>query len=202
MRRTPGVVVVAPGVFAGTNSQKAIAAVPVGEGVAAAGEIWVQRRVVLVARMQVTPGGIGLPYFDHSVRHRPPILIQHPPAYRNSFAQRFTTMLASEVAGLRIHSLRREYRTRDLRKRVRQIDERLRGRSLQRRSIWWMQMRRLHPGKGAAVRRHAAGLLLHAGPCVLRSRLSPGHVARNLCGEETPCQADYRKHVRISPPVV
>ena len=47
----PGVVVVAPGIGAGADGDEAVAALVVGQGAAAAGEVRVERRVVLVDRV-------------------------------------------------------------------------------------------------------------------------------------------------------
>src|SRR3546814_12377870 len=80
MLRPPGIVVIAPGIGAGLDGDEAVAALVVGDGAAIAGEIRIERRVVLVDGVAVTAGRIGLPQFDQRARHRPDVFVEHTPA--------------------------------------------------------------------------------------------------------------------------
>ena len=53
VRRPPGVVVVAPGILARADGDEAVAALGVGDGAPGAGEVRVERRVVLVGLVRV-----------------------------------------------------------------------------------------------------------------------------------------------------
>ena len=68
VRRPPRVVVVAPRILAGLDRDEAVAALGVGQRAAAAGEIGIDRRVVVVARVRIAAGGVGLPDLDQRVR--------------------------------------------------------------------------------------------------------------------------------------
>src|SRR3546814_7622230 len=49
----------------------------VGDAAPAAEEVGIERRVVLVRRMDVAPGGVGLPDLDQRVGLRAPRLVEH-----------------------------------------------------------------------------------------------------------------------------
>src|ERR1700748_361791 len=54
VRRAPRIMVIAPGIFSGPNRHEAVAAFGIGHRVAAAAKVWVERRVVLVALVEIT----------------------------------------------------------------------------------------------------------------------------------------------------
>src|SRR5450830_1092753 len=64
MRRTPGLVMITPGIRARFDGHKTVTAIVVGEHLAEASEIRVQRCIVLVALVPVAAGGITLPDFQ------------------------------------------------------------------------------------------------------------------------------------------
>ena len=68
VRRSPGVLVVAPRVGAGLDRDEAVAALVVGEAAAGAGEVRVERRRVLVDLVRVAAGRVRLPDLDERVR--------------------------------------------------------------------------------------------------------------------------------------
>src|SRR5579863_1782663 len=105
VRRPPGVVMVAPGIFAGADGHEAIAALRIGERVTATCEIWVQWSVVLVAFMQITPGRVRLPDLDQRISHRPTVFVYHSPTHHNAFPERLAGMLLGKIAGFHIHGL-------------------------------------------------------------------------------------------------
>src|SRR3546814_4867877 len=80
MLRPPGIVVIAPRIGAGLDGDEAVAALVVGDGAAIAGEIRIERRVMLVDGVAVTAGRIGLPQFDERARHRPTVFVEHTTA--------------------------------------------------------------------------------------------------------------------------
>src|ERR1700750_870686 len=69
------------------DRQEAVAPLLVGEHPSVAMEIRIERRVVLVGRMVVAAGGVGLPDLDHGVRHRPPVLVRDRAGDDDPFAQ-------------------------------------------------------------------------------------------------------------------
>ena len=86
--RPPCVLVIRPGIGAGTDGQHLVAAVGVGEDPSGAGEIRIERRVVLVRRVVVAAGGVGLPDFYHRMWHRPPVLVGDAPGDDDPLALR------------------------------------------------------------------------------------------------------------------
>src|ERR1700692_1592682 len=72
MRRAPRIGAVAPGIGAGLDRQKAIAAIRPADHLAGAGEIGVERCVVLVDRVVIAPGRVALPELDEGARYRSP----------------------------------------------------------------------------------------------------------------------------------
>src|ERR1700751_274616 len=74
---TPGIVMVAPRVFARTNGFKSKAAFRVSNKRRAAGEVRVEWGIMLIAGVKVTPGGIGLPDPDKGPSNRPTLLGQN-----------------------------------------------------------------------------------------------------------------------------
>ena len=99
---TPGVVMIFPGICAGANRDESIVALIVGECVTAAGEIGIQRSIVLIHFVKVATGCIGLPDFDERVGQRAGVFIQDAAADDDTFAERFTSALASEIEGFAV----------------------------------------------------------------------------------------------------
>ena len=86
--RTPGVVVIAPGIGAGLDGDEAVVAVRVRLRAAGAGEIRIERRGMLVDDMDVAAAGIGLPDFDQRVRHAAAVLVEHMAVHDDALAER------------------------------------------------------------------------------------------------------------------
>jgi hypothetical protein len=78
---------VAPGIGAGLDGDEAVAALVVGHHAALAREVGIERRVVLVARMDVAAAGVGLPDLDQGTRHRAPVLVDDAAGDDDAFAQ-------------------------------------------------------------------------------------------------------------------
>eukprot|EP01022_Parablepharisma_sp_SALTPOND_P016942 TRINITY_DN2599_c0_g3_i6.p1 TRINITY_DN2599_c0_g3~~TRINITY_DN2599_c0_g3_i6.p1 ORF type:complete len:1173 (+),score=341.22 TRINITY_DN2599_c0_g3_i6:1282-4800(+) len=107
MRRAPGLVVVAPGIRAGLDADETIAAFVIGEHLAEAGEVGVQRGVVLVLLVEVAAGGVALPDFQQRIAHRLAVLVQHAAGDHDLFAQRFALALRGQVHVVRQDQLGR-----------------------------------------------------------------------------------------------
>src|SRR5215469_1611391 len=177
VRRAPGVVVVAPGIFAGTDGDETIVTVCVGQCVAAASEIGVERRVVLIHFVLVTPCGVRLPNFHHGVRGGSPVFIENPPANDDALPKWFAAMLFGEVEGFRVYARRADAGPGDFRQRVGKVDKGLRGSPLRGGNIGRMQMIGLRAGIRAAVShqlRHVANLLGSCNSVYRRSGSAPG----------------------------
>jgi hypothetical protein len=95
--RPPGIVVIAPGVTSWLDRDEAVATFIIGESAAQTGEVRVERSIVLVQRMQVSPGGVRLPEFHQRAPNRPGIFIEHSSRDNDPFAHRRLLMLASEI---------------------------------------------------------------------------------------------------------
>ena len=65
----------------------------VGHDLAGAGEIGVERRVVLVDRVVIAAGGVALPQLDQRPRHRPPVLVEHAARDDDPLAERRARVL-------------------------------------------------------------------------------------------------------------
>ncbi len=89
--------VVAPRVCTGPDGDKAIAALVVGQRVAAAGEIGIEAGVVVVMGMQVASGGVGLPDFHQRATQRPAVGVEHPADHDDTLADGLATMLTGEI---------------------------------------------------------------------------------------------------------
>src|SRR4029077_5741079 len=97
VRRAPGIRMILPRVGAGVNGDKPVAALAIREHAAAACEIRVERRGMLVHAMTVAPRRLGLPNFDQGSRNRASFLIQHESAHDDSFSLSFPAVLLREV---------------------------------------------------------------------------------------------------------
>src|SRR6185369_1640435 len=88
MGRPPRVVVIAPRVGAGSEGEKPILAALVGEHAAGAGEIGIERGVVLIDVVDVASAGVGLPDFEQGVGYRPAGVIENPAGHDDALADR------------------------------------------------------------------------------------------------------------------
>ena len=88
MGRAPGIGTVGKRVRPRTDSQKLVIARFIGETAAIATEIGVEWRLVVIARVLVTPSGIGLPDLYPRGAKGGAILICYAARKQSSFAQR------------------------------------------------------------------------------------------------------------------
>src|SRR6266704_571735 len=158
VRRAPGIVVVAPGILARPNADEAVAAFGVGHGAPGAGEVRIERCIVLIGAVRVAPGRVRLPDFDQGVRHRLAVLVEHAPAHDNALADRLAPVLAGEIVVGRLDVAVAEDRAGQLGQGLRRHDERLRRASLLRRGVWRVVVLRLGTRMKAAVARQLAAL--------------------------------------------
>src|SRR5215471_10900710 len=131
---TPGIVMVAPRVFARTNGFKSKAAFRVGNKRRAAGEVRVERGIMLIAGVKVAPGGIGLPDLDKGPSNGPTILVQNPPAHQDPFPEGFPVRTFGHINRLEVFRWR-EYGAGEFGDGLRQVDQRLAWRSLNGRNV-------------------------------------------------------------------
>src|SRR3989449_5466016 len=135
VRRAPGIVVVAPGILARPNADEAVAAFGVGHGAPGAGEVRIERCIVLIGAVRVAPRRVRLPDFDQGVRHRLAVLVEHAPAHDNALADRLAPVLAGESVVGRLGVGVGENQAGQLGQRLRRHDERLRRAALLRRGV-------------------------------------------------------------------
>src|SRR6185503_9549341 len=76
VRRTPGVVMIAPRVMSWLDRHEPIAALFVGKGPAGSREVRIQRRVMRVDFVCVAPTRIGLPDLDKGARQRTSVVVE------------------------------------------------------------------------------------------------------------------------------
>src|SRR3981189_1392476 len=94
--RTPGVVVITPGIGAGLDGDEAVVAFRVRLRAAGTGKIRIERRRMLVDDMYVTAAGIGLPQFDQRIPHAATAFVAHMPPPDDALAERFALALQRE----------------------------------------------------------------------------------------------------------
>ena len=112
------------GIGAGLDRDEAIAAVVVGDGAAAAGEVRIERRRVLVDPMAIATGRVGLPDLDQRVANGAAVAPEHATADDDALAQGLARVLRRQIAVARAHVVRPERRAGQVRERLRQQQER------------------------------------------------------------------------------
>src|SRR5204863_2400580 len=163
MRRAPCVVMIAPGIFAGANRDEAVAALRVGRRASGAGEVRVERRIVLVGAMWVAPGSVGLPDLDQRMRNGLAVLVEHASVDDDALADRLAFVLASQIVISRLDIVMAENRTGQFRERLGRNDERLRRMAFRGRRVRRIVIVGLSPGMRAPI---GAGLLHRSGPFI------------------------------------
>ena len=87
------------GIRAWPDGHEAVAPLVVGAARGRAREVRVERRVVLVARVEIAAGRVGLPDLHERPASRTAVLVQHAAAHDDPLAQRLPRRAAREVAG-------------------------------------------------------------------------------------------------------
>src|SRR5215207_1522126 len=98
VRRTPGVVVILPGIGPGLYRHEPVAALVVREASPHPREVRVERSRVPVVLMGVASGGVGLPDLDEAAPYRPSVGVEDAPGNDNPLTQRLAGMLAGQIA--------------------------------------------------------------------------------------------------------
>src|SRR5688572_2373375 len=101
VRGTPGVVVIAPRISARLDGLEAVPPRIVGERPPGAGEIGVERRVVLIYRVPVAPARVRLPELDQRIGYGTRILVEHAPAHDHALADRLARVLPCQIVFVR-----------------------------------------------------------------------------------------------------
>src|ERR1700712_5509694 len=94
--RTPGVVVIAPGIGAGLDGDEAVIALRIGLRAAGTGEIRIERRRMLVDDMDIAAAGIGLPQLDQRIRDTATVFVEHMAVHDDALAERLALALQGE----------------------------------------------------------------------------------------------------------
>src|SRR6266550_7498107 len=143
MGRPPCVGMVEPRISSRLDRQVAIFAVLIRHAPSRTGEIGIERRVVLIDRMMIAAGGVGLPDFDDGVRHRPFVLIEHPTDDDNALAHRLLTSfgVVREIVLSRFQLDVAEQRSGDLRQSLLDRHEPFQRPALDRRTIRYESVR-------------------------------------------------------------
>ena len=97
---------ISPRICARAHGHKAVPALTICEGVAAASEIRIEWRVVLIVFVQIASSGVGLPNFHEGMGKRAAIFIEYTTTNYYSFADRFAGMLAGEIASFHVDVFR------------------------------------------------------------------------------------------------
>src|SRR5207249_4191400 len=126
----PPVEGVVPGIGARSDGEETVLALLVGERAPRAGEVGIERRIVLVLAVQVAPGRIALPELDQRLRNRPAIAVEQPPGEDDALAQRLPFARAGEIDEGGTSPTRGEARAGDLREPLLEPQGRALGRAL------------------------------------------------------------------------
>src|ERR1700681_4186214 len=97
MRRTPGIVMISPGVGTWLHGLKFVAAFCVRHYAPAAIKIWIQRRVRLVNSVPVASAGGGLPNFHQSIGPWARVFIEDAAADDNARSDRLAAIGHGQV---------------------------------------------------------------------------------------------------------
>ena len=109
---------IAPRIRARLDGHEAIRAAIVGDHSADAGEVRIERRIVLILGVSVAAGGIRLPDFDHGVRNRAAIFVEHAAGHDDSLAESFAAVEVRQIVVAGRELLALEARSGDFRQRV------------------------------------------------------------------------------------
>ena len=121
----PCVVMILPGIGARLDRDEAIAAFRIGDGMTTACEIRIEGSVVLIDRVGVAAGGVGLPDFDERVGKRLSVFIDDAAGNDDAFAEGLGGVLLGEIEGFSVDEVVAEDRAGDFGDRVGEVDERL-----------------------------------------------------------------------------
>jgi hypothetical protein len=72
-------------------------AVVVCKHAATSGEVWIERRVMLIDFVAVAACGVRLPDFDERTADWQPILVEHAPMHDDALTQRICSVLRCQV---------------------------------------------------------------------------------------------------------
>src|SRR5206468_1223254 len=95
--RPPGVEVLTPRVGARLHGGEVVVPVAVGQRAADAGEVRVQRGVVLLALVGVAAGRVGLPDLDELTADRTAVAVEQPSGDGDALTDRLAGVLPREV---------------------------------------------------------------------------------------------------------
>src|SRR4030081_2044364 len=124
MRGTPCIVMIFPWICARLDREEAVTSFGIGDRASAAAEIRVERRVVVIVLVRITPGRIGLPDFDQRIGHGLAVFIEHASCDDYALAERLAGMLMRQVVVSCLDVFMAEYRTGYFRQGLRQQDQR------------------------------------------------------------------------------
>src|SRR6476660_8715056 len=164
MRRAPRIVAIRPGILAGANRYKPVAALGISQCMTATREVGIERGIMLIVVVKIAASRVRLPDFNQSVTQRAAVFVHHAAADDDSFTQWLAGMLAREIASLHVAKFSAKHWASDLRKSVWKVDRRPAWSTLGRRNVRRMQVRRLRTGSISSIgldRSHERALLSH-----------------------------------------
>src|SRR5258708_22177443 len=88
----PGIVVIAPGIRAGTNGNEAITAFSVRDRVAPTAKIRIKRSIVLIHFVKIPARSVSLPNLDQRVGKRAIVLVEDAAPNDDALAKRMACM--------------------------------------------------------------------------------------------------------------
>src|SRR5699024_5183361 len=106
----PRVVVVAPRVGPRLDRCESVVSIRAGKATADTSEVRINWRRMLVALMNVAPGGVRLPHFDELPGHGPSIPVEHSTGHNDPLTERLPIVLDREVRLEWVNILRSEDR--------------------------------------------------------------------------------------------
>ena len=126
---------VAPRIRTGLDGDKTIAADVIGDDAACAEKVRIKRRWMIVALVLIAPGGVGLPDFDQCIWHSPTVFVEDAPSDNDAFALWRLCKMLCEIVVVGPKQSRADNGSRQFAQSVRQVNQRLRWRTLESGSI-------------------------------------------------------------------
>ena len=151
VRRPPGVVVIAPGVFTRPNSNEFVSPFGVRARMPAACEIGIEGSVVLIGCVKIAAGGVGLPNLDQCMRNGTIVLIKNFAGNDDVLPDRLAAVLVGQIETAGLQEVATKRRAANFGDGVWKANERFPGSALHGTGIWRVKIDWLGSGSGSEI---------------------------------------------------